>query len=139
MMYEQMRSDELAAQGRLLYGERWQTSLAGDLGISDRTVRRWMSGETAIPVGLQGALLNILEERLRAIGGMVGFSVNLADNSVFHHPTAAYFEIGENDTLKLVFGRMIPDGEEKIVEVGAYKALRQERERGQKITGSFIG
>lgn len=30
--------------GEALYGERWQSSLAVELGVSDRTVRRWVAG-----------------------------------------------------------------------------------------------
>lgn len=36
-----MIPNELAAAGRALYGERWQTSLATDLQVADRTMRRW--------------------------------------------------------------------------------------------------
>jgi len=30
--------------GEVIYGERWQSALARDLGISDRTVRHWIRG-----------------------------------------------------------------------------------------------
>lgn len=39
----------LAACGSALYGERWQTDLARDLKVADRTMRRWVSGESDIP------------------------------------------------------------------------------------------
>lgn len=29
--------------GETLYGPRWQTDLAGDLRVSDRTMRRWVA------------------------------------------------------------------------------------------------
>ena len=32
------------------YGANWQSALAGDLKINPRTVRRWASGETAVPL-----------------------------------------------------------------------------------------
>lgn len=38
-------TDMLAAIGIALYGERWQRPLAKALGIHDRQVRRWMSGQ----------------------------------------------------------------------------------------------
>lgn len=38
--------DTMAAYGRLLYGDRWQTAIARDvIGVSDVTVRRWLSGK----------------------------------------------------------------------------------------------
>lgn len=35
----------IAALGELLYGERWQSDVAADLGIAPRQMRRWVSGE----------------------------------------------------------------------------------------------
>ena len=49
------------------YGERWQTDIAKALGVNDRTVRRWASGETPLPVTLKKKLLNHLEARKRDI------------------------------------------------------------------------
>lgn len=40
---------ELRAIGELLYGRRWIQELAEDLGEHPRQVRRWMSGEAAMP------------------------------------------------------------------------------------------
>jgi hypothetical protein len=34
--------------GKALYGPRWQTDLAGDLRVSDRTMRRWVA-RTEVP------------------------------------------------------------------------------------------
>lgn len=36
--------DELQRLGRVVWGNQWQTPLARELGISDRTVRRWRAG-----------------------------------------------------------------------------------------------
>mgnify|MGYP007051452802 CR=1 FL=1 len=50
--------------GHALYGDRWQTSLAHDLGLSDgRRIRQWLSDERPIPAGLRGDLLRLLSER----------------------------------------------------------------------------
>ena len=38
-------SDRLSAAGRALYGQHWQSALARDLGVNDRTVRRWAAGQ----------------------------------------------------------------------------------------------
>ncbi len=39
----------LREAGEAMYGSRWQSDMARDLGVSDRTVRRWVAGEFAIP------------------------------------------------------------------------------------------
>ncbi len=41
--------------GEALYGPRWQSALAIDLDVSDRTMRRWVSGDP-IPHGVWGEL-----------------------------------------------------------------------------------
>ena len=41
-------SNTLRIVGESLYGTRWQSDLAVDLGISDRTMRRWVAG-TDVP------------------------------------------------------------------------------------------
>ena len=55
---------DLASIGAALYGPRWQTELARALGVSDRTIRRWVSGATAIPVGTIDRLRDIGRNRL---------------------------------------------------------------------------
>lgn len=37
--------DRLSAAGRALYGQLWQSALARDLGVNDRTMRRWAAGQ----------------------------------------------------------------------------------------------
>lgn len=49
--------------GHALYGERWQAALAADLEISDRTLRRWISGDATIPDGVAVDLLRLVTER----------------------------------------------------------------------------
>jgi hypothetical protein len=39
-----MTPAELEIAGRLLYGARWQTSLARNVGVTNRSVRRWYAG-----------------------------------------------------------------------------------------------
>ncbi len=41
--------------GVALFGPRWQSALAIDLDVSDRTMRRWVAGD-AIPHGVWGEL-----------------------------------------------------------------------------------
>jgi DNA-binding transcriptional regulator YdaS (Cro superfamily) len=49
--------------GEALYGPQWQTALARDLDVSDRTVRRWVSGQRDVPAGLYVDLLRLTQER----------------------------------------------------------------------------
>jgi hypothetical protein len=54
---------DLRRIGEALYGERWQTPLAGDLDVSDRTIRRWLDGSRAIPESLPGELARLIAAR----------------------------------------------------------------------------
>lgn len=56
----------LAECGVALYGPRWQSDLARDLGVSDRTMRRWVAGKP-VPQGLYADLLRIAEERAHVL------------------------------------------------------------------------
>jgi hypothetical protein len=47
-----MTPDLLREVGEALYGPRWQSDLAADLGVTDRTVRRWAAGSTPMPDGV---------------------------------------------------------------------------------------
>lgn len=58
-----MSSKLLADAGAALYGPRWQTEMARDLDISDRTIRRWVAGTDDVPHGAYLDLLRIVEER----------------------------------------------------------------------------
>lgn len=54
----------LAMTGTALYGERWQTDLARDLGLSDgRRIRQWLADERPIPSGVLKDLRYLLEQR----------------------------------------------------------------------------
>ena len=60
-----MPADELGRLCTRLYGtRRWQTALARELRVNDRTVRRWASGRTAVPhpVALCIRLMAFLDE-----------------------------------------------------------------------------
>lgn len=60
----QDRKAMLENVGKVLYGERWQTGLARDLGLPDgRRIRQWLADERPIPGGIQNALRHLLEER----------------------------------------------------------------------------
>ena len=53
----------LIACGQALYGQQWQSALARDLGISDRTMRRWVAGAQEAPAGVAVDLLRLCVER----------------------------------------------------------------------------
>lgn len=58
----------LVKVGFALYGERWQTDLARDLGLSDgRRIRQWLSGERPVPEGINDDLIQLLQERQKII------------------------------------------------------------------------
>jgi len=61
----------LIATGRALYGDRWQSPLARDLGVSDRTVRRWGAGTSPVPRGVYADLLRLVVERAQVLDDLL--------------------------------------------------------------------
>ena len=53
----------LVEAGEALYGPRWQTELARDLGVSDRTMRRWAANKNPVPAGIYIDLLRLMQKR----------------------------------------------------------------------------
>lgn len=49
--------------GEALYGQQWQSALARDLKVADRTVRRWAAGEFGMPPGLGIEVRQLLNKR----------------------------------------------------------------------------
>jgi len=130
--------DDLAAVGRALYGQRWQTALAEDLHISDRTIRRWLSGESAIPPAIVTELRTALVERLKTIGGLLRFTVNPPDRTIFHSATNAAFSYDELGAVKLLNPGSASSEETPLIAEGAKEALRQELERHLMVKGMWI-
>lgn len=56
-------TDLLREAGEALYGPRWQSDLARDLGVSDRTVRRWIAGTFDVPDGVWTQIRALLRQR----------------------------------------------------------------------------
>jgi hypothetical protein len=77
-----MTPDDLATAGRALYGERWQTALAHDLHVSDRTMRRWLAGDSAISEHVERDLRAVLVARHGAIDGMIAPEVIPAGRTI---------------------------------------------------------
>jgi hypothetical protein len=57
----------LREAGEALYGPLWQSELARALGVADRTVRRWIAGERALPPSLAQPLRALLTDHGKAI------------------------------------------------------------------------
>lgn len=85
-----MQPNDIAALGRMLYGERFTKPLSLALQVSDRTVRNWLSGKYAIPGGAQDDLVILAAcMQVERIMGVVteinmwpegGFSFNVTDD-----------------------------------------------------------
>lgn len=56
--------------GEALYGERWQAPIAGDLGVSDRAVRYWISAANPCPEDLGLRLLAIVVRKRESLAGL---------------------------------------------------------------------
>jgi hypothetical protein len=56
--------------GEALYGPRWQSQLARDLGVADRTIRRWAAGTHAVPPGVYLDLLRLTQERAAVLDAL---------------------------------------------------------------------
>ena len=55
--------------GEALFGPTWQTSLAAELGLADRTVRRMVAGDRDIPAGVWDDIANLCRARAGALAG----------------------------------------------------------------------
>jgi helix-turn-helix protein len=53
----------IRAIGEALFGTRWQTALADALGVTTRTIRRWLTGEDQPRPGVWRELHALLTER----------------------------------------------------------------------------
>lgn len=65
-----MTPARLAEIGRALYGPRWQSELARAVGVQYRAVRRWMTGERAIPSRLETELVELAKRRREEIDAL---------------------------------------------------------------------
>lgn len=133
-----MTPDMLAVAGRALYGERWQTSLANDLRIGDRVLRRWLAGETPIPDGIKTEVRALMVKRVEEMGGLLRFSVHPSSRQVFHYPTAACFQYDDAGALTLLNPLMVAPDDLPLITEGAAEALRRERERDPRIALSWV-
>lgn len=57
----------LRSAGLALYGNNWQSPLARALGVSDRTMRRWIAGNNDMPKTFWLKIEQLLDSRLATI------------------------------------------------------------------------
>lgn len=57
--------------GQALYGPHWQTELARDLEVADRTMRHWLARDADIPSDIWSGLLRVLNHRAVALEGTI--------------------------------------------------------------------
>ena len=62
-----MTPRQLKTLGELLYGRRWKTYLANDLGVDRRTVMCWFQKEWTMPAARAKAVVGLASERIVAI------------------------------------------------------------------------
>lgn len=60
-----MRDDRklLQAAGEALYGDRWQSDLAREIHVTDRTMRRWIADPHTISAGVWTDIMMLLDVR----------------------------------------------------------------------------
>jgi hypothetical protein len=62
-----MKQRTFSRAGEALFGPLWQTRFAHALGVNDRTIRRWATGEIAIPTRVRTELVLLAERRRQAV------------------------------------------------------------------------
>lgn len=66
-----MSSRLIRRAGEALYGPRWQSELARDFKIADRTMRRWVDGSSDVPDGVYLELLSLCNERAAELDDLI--------------------------------------------------------------------
>lgn len=56
--------------GEALHGPLWRVPLARDLGVAERTVRRWAAGEWPVPAAVWGEVRELLKARSLALAAV---------------------------------------------------------------------
>lgn len=62
-----MTPTELREAGEALYGSRFASQLARDLGVAVRTVQRWLAGKHVIPDNLTSNISELVTKRAAAL------------------------------------------------------------------------
>jgi len=62
--------NSIISVGEALYGPRFQRELARDLGVNERTMRRWVAGDTAPPDRIGQELAALIDKRVGLLSGV---------------------------------------------------------------------
>ena len=62
-----MTSEQFTAAAELLHGQQHVLAMATTLGVTERTVRRWKSGESTIPKLVTQSVLSMMFDRIKAL------------------------------------------------------------------------
>ncbi len=68
---EKDKKTALETVGTALYGSRWQSELARDLGVDSRLVRQWIKGERPMPNKVFDDLRKLLRVRRTQINDIL--------------------------------------------------------------------
>ena len=65
-----MSTDLLKRCGEALYGPRWQSELAREMGVSTRTMRRWLASPKDMPAGVFALLPKLCQQHAETLMGL---------------------------------------------------------------------
>jgi plasmid maintenance system antidote protein VapI len=66
-----LTSFTLRKAGFALYGEQWRSELARALGVTDRTVRRWVHDEYSIPDDARDHIMELCGQRVEMLNAVM--------------------------------------------------------------------
>jgi transposase-like protein len=66
-----LTSFTLRKAGFALYGEQWRSELARALGVTDRTVRRWVHDEYSIPDDARDRIMELCWQRVEMLNAVM--------------------------------------------------------------------
>ena len=64
--------DVIIKCGEALYGPRFQRELARDLRVNERTMRRWVAGDSVPPDNLVIDLVALVRARIKRLSAILG-------------------------------------------------------------------
>ncbi|EJH7012886.1 hypothetical protein D0525_16325 [Salmonella enterica] len=81
--------EKMIAVGKILYGDNWQSPLSRALGVSDRTIRNYVAGETQVPVGVSCRLLSVINEEI----GKLNAAIAVIENDKINDPESVNIKL----------------------------------------------
>src|SRR5215471_20135320 len=106
-----MSSTELlAAAGVAMFGGQWKAGLGRILGVTDRTINRWLSGKVEPRPGVFVDLLKVLQERRGEISrliGATGFFIHQGNLSITFSSARVDHRSDPGPVSRVVVGRVV--------------------------------